>query len=1220
MIFIISFFTTDERTSANALHPVMLAADLKDTQAFTAYCSDFGRPKKVGRGMRREKLGDFLHGKPTALLVGENEPVVACFKALFQGDHLGVDFACDAHARMLWQGGLLEDGFRLQSDRAIVGDSIVGGLVIDDFFTVSRENVNVSADDVYPRSASERQFRIAKTIYEKEGILGSDDKDVVASPVFKACGGEVVSTAKAVASGVVSLAVPYQKRVALSALTMTASSWKFTTDALHSCLVGSWVSSVLLRRPAIAALNEVFKVIPPEQLSPEEPCLRFLPRKAAEELQLMAALSMVMVSNLAVPFSTEIGATDASTEKGGVCVAKVTEDIAGALWRTAEKKKSPVSMTTSAQAILQAYDSMYEPTSNDTLEGSQFDRLFGAGVSPEDSGQVTTESCQRPIGMRFQFIELCGGAGGLTYELAHRGISCGPVLDLSLSQQYNLAEHRVLQWVAFMLEEGRLDSFLVSPPCASFSPAAFPSVRSYKQPRGYDQSLEKVIGNLLAFAAIFCLFVALRMKKFGLGEQPRRSKMRWLDEWRRLLQLGAREVFLASCMYGSVHQKEFCFVGVNMVVSPLQRRCSRDHDHLKIQGKFTKPSATYCPGLVQALATLFVDHFKALGRAESRYELRTNGLEDALTNDIAVLGEWKATSSWKWLGKSHINVLEVAACVKFLRDLARAGGDLRCTVFLDSHVALSCLVRGRSSATSLQGLLKKAAALCIAYGLYPAFRFVPTRSNPADAPSRSCEVDAPVPNSVSADSGVFLLRALAMISGTKRWASNWIRLVLLISPSVLFLLSCADARKHAPSFINLHEWTLDFDSTLGYPGEGPGFLFLTLFLGVLCSSLDFALGVGVDPSHGDLFRKAKRAGVVLEDGRRVTETTANVRGVLFVNFCSWLRERDLVFDEIFLASPPDLDYVNKILVQYGRWLFAEGKPYYHFSECINLVASKRPILRRSMQQAWDLCFLWGSHEPVEHHVAMPYQILIALISAAWWWGWDREAAVFALSWGALLRIGEILQARRADLILPSDVQGTNPFALLRIREPKTRFRAARHQSGRLEHADLLEVVRIGFLRLAPHEKLWPWSGATLRSRLTRLLRQLGLPTELNQSPKPLSLASFRPGGATHMISICDNAEAVRRRGRWASFRVMEIYLQEVSSATYLQCKLNVLTGLKIFPALLRRIHALFECKIPANTWFLLLKEAARDSPKVQNGQTGGCKDNKHPSNQPHGKS
>lgn len=81
--------------------------------------------------------------------------------------------------------------------------------------------------------------------------------------------------------------------------------------------------------------------------------------------------------------------------------------------------------------------------------------------------------------------------------------------------------------------------------------------------------------------------------------------MRWLDERRLLMQLGAQEVWLASCAYGSVHQKEFCFLGVNMQISQLHRPCTKDHSHVRIQGKFTKPPATYCRGLAVALAVLF---------------------------------------------------------------------------------------------------------------------------------------------------------------------------------------------------------------------------------------------------------------------------------------------------------------------------------------------------------------------------------------------------------------------------------------------------------------------------------------------------------------------------------------------------------------------------------------------------------------------------------------
>ena len=132
------------------------------------------------------------------------------------------------------------------------------------------------------------------------------------------------------------------------------------------------------------------------------------------------------------------------------------------------------------------------------------------------------------------------------------------------------------------------------------------------------------------------------------------------------------------------------------------------------------------------------------------------------------------------------------------------------------------------------------------------------------------------------------------------------------------------------------------------------------------------------------------------------------------------------------------------MTEYGRWLFAEGKPYYHYSETLNGVTSARPAVRRMLQQSWDLAFIWGSHEPSTHHVAKPFQVLTAVLAVAISWGWSREAAVIALAWGALLRIGEIFSAVRRDLILPTDVGGIVDFVLLRILEPKTRYRAARH--------------------------------------------------------------------------------------------------------------------------------------------------------------------------------
>ena len=92
------------------------------------------------------------------------------------------------------------------------------------------------------------------------------------------------------------------------------------------------------------------------------------------------------------------------------------------------------------------------------------------------------------------------------------------------------------------------------------------------------------------------------------------------------------------------------------------------------------------------------------------------------------------------------------------------------------------------------------------------------------------------------------------------------------------------------------------------------------------------------------------------------------------------------------------------------------------------------------EEAWNLAFALVWDELNAHHVAMPWQITTCLIR-----GWLDVAGMFALTWGALLRVGEFRNATRKDFLLPRDTNFTNSFVLLSLKEPKTRLTAARHQ-------------------------------------------------------------------------------------------------------------------------------------------------------------------------------
>ena len=68
----------------------------------------------VSLSRERERLGDFLgqerKRKNRPVLCGEGlEQVYAAFKSLFQGDHLGVEYALQSHSTLFQRAGPLQE-------------------------------------------------------------------------------------------------------------------------------------------------------------------------------------------------------------------------------------------------------------------------------------------------------------------------------------------------------------------------------------------------------------------------------------------------------------------------------------------------------------------------------------------------------------------------------------------------------------------------------------------------------------------------------------------------------------------------------------------------------------------------------------------------------------------------------------------------------------------------------------------------------------------------------------------------------------------------------------------------------------------------------------------------------------------------------------------------------------------------------------------------------
>ncbi|CAE7365687.1 mok12, partial [Symbiodinium necroappetens] len=249
-------------------------------------------------------------------------------------------------------------------------------------------------------------------------------------------------------------------------------------------------------------------------------------------------------------------------------------------------------------------------------------------------------------------------------------------------------------------------------------------------------------------------------------------------------------------------------------------------------------------------------------------------------------------------------------------------------------------------------------------------------------------------------------------------------------------------------------------------------------------------------------------------------------------------------------------------------------------------------------------WLWPdmTSSPTTTTASLGYLFRVAetgLLSISLLWGWFDVAGILAICWGGLARVGEAMAAKRRDLVLPDDVGAEcgadGSMILMAVMEPKTRFKAARHQCVKVDQPQLVKLIRTAFYHLKADEKLWPRSGATLRARFQKLLAALGIPTNAVANVRDFDLASLRAGGATWLMGSSESPDLVRRRGRWVTLRVMEIYIQEVAAMMFLprlepELRQHIFSWANVFDEALDYVAWCQALSILPKAWLFLLQQ------------------------------
>lgn len=194
-----------------------------------------------------------------------------------------------------------------------------------------------------------------------------------------------------------------------------------------------------------------------------------------------------------------------------------------------------------------------------------------------------------------------------------------------------------------------------------------------------------------------------------------------------------------------------------------------------------------------------------------------------------------------------------------------------------------------------------------------------------------------------------------------------------------------------------------------------------------------------------------------------------------------------------------------------------------------------PKLRRKLPVAKLALRGWHKLKPAQPHppISWPLTVLVAVSMAK---EGDVLAAVATLlSFDALLRVGELVNLRREDVVLPGDVRlgSSHKEFALRLRRTKT----GNNKWAIVSNPDVQLLLKAILAGLQPKDKLFEFSAAVFRQRFKKHCKLLGLCAGFVPH-------SLRHGCATKLYLEKVPLFEILIRGRWAVGKSAEHYVQQ----------------------------------------------------------------------------
>ena len=308
-----------------------------------------------------------------------------------------------------------------------------------------------------------------------------------------------------------------------------------------------------------------------------------------------------------------------------------------------------------------------------------------------------------------------------------------------------------------------------------------------------------------------------------------------------------------------------------------------------------------------------------------------------------------------------------------------------------------------------------------------------------------------------------------------------------------------------------------------------------------CAKLQNCCRAGEAANPGPRAPRARDLTVDLETRPLYSEASSFLGLRAWTSFLAWCA-KTLSYDPLptFHSCPPLLAMA---LRSFGNYLYRTGGSLQTYRYAI--VAGQRInwCMRGQLGPAWELVSRWEKMQPIRHRTPIPEVVLKSLVVLAWCKGFRRWAGCTLVAYFGLARIGEILRATRAHLLLPADHCSVLEVAFVRLEGPKSAARGGpKVQHLKVDEALAVQLLGKAFSSLDSDDKLYPFGPAAYRARWNFLLGHFGLRNQQELTP-----GGLRGGGAVWAYHRGHAVSDIQWRMRLRHQHTLSYYLQEVAA-------------------------------------------------------------------------